>query len=100
MSKGGSNPKGGVKRGKEQLESHTSPSLLSKKRTKCNNNSTRFSDAYVVFTHIGGLLSADNIGRLMVLVRRWVNTANCEKEEKDRQEEKLWQRRFGVGAAA
>lgn len=60
----------------------------------------RFSDAYVIFTHICGLLSADIIGRLMVLVRRWLNTANCEKEEKDRQEEKLWQRRFGVGVAA
>lgn len=42
--KGGSNPKGGVKRGKEQLESHTSPRPLSsprKKRTKCNNKSPR-----------------------------------------------------------
>lgn len=27
VSKEGSNPKGGVRRGKEQLESHTSPSL-------------------------------------------------------------------------
>lgn len=37
--------------------------------------------------------------RLMVLVRRWLNTTNCEEEEKDRQEEKLWQRRFGVWVA-
>lgn len=60
----------------------------------------RFSDAYVVFTHICGLLPADIIGRLMVLARRWLDTANCEKEEKDGQEEKLWQRRFGVGVEA
>lgn len=58
----------------------------------------RFSDAYVVFTHICGLLSADIIGRLMVLVGRFLHTANCEKEEKE--EEKVWQRRFGVGVAA
>lgn len=60
----------------------------------------RFSDASVVFTHICGLLSADIIGRLMVLVRRWLNAANCEKEGKDTQEGKVWQRRFGVGLAA
>lgn len=70
MSKGGSNPKGGVKRGKEQLESHTSPSLpLSpllgkKKRTKRNNNSPCASLALMLlFAHICGLLSADIIGQ-------------------------------------
>lgn len=57
MSKGGSNPKGGVKRGKEQLESHTSPSLSlfssKKKRTKCNNNSPCASLALMLlFAHI------------------------------------------------
>lgn len=50
MSKGGSNPKGGVKRGKEQLESHTSPSLFSsKKRTNCNNNSPCASLTLMLF---------------------------------------------------
>ncbi len=60
----------------------------------------RFADAYVVSTHVCGLLLADIIGRLMLEVRRWLNAANCEKEEKDGREEKVWQRRFGVGVAA
>lgn len=108
--KGGSDPKGGVRKGKEQLESHSSlplsltpspPPREKKKRTKCNNNSARAPPraygacfAHSFSAHISG--SRREVG--LKISKEREKGGGGEKKRRERR--KLQRRRSGVWLAA